>query len=417
MKIAFVILPLLGSVAACRPPPAPEPSKVASPVAFAAPSAVNAIEAPPAGVASSTGVSPAEGTVATNEAAAIAKVSALPEVQALASAKSKLVVSVVDPAKEPCDTHSDKPCPSAGEIEIIAGFEYAGETTQALRFFVSPASGDIDVDAGFGLASSPEPRRLRYAVWARLNARRLRAIGIIADLPEVVAWRQVLERHDRPDDPESLGLWTEVFAKPDCTGAGAECAFTVYVGARHSASIERWNYFTVNPEARKIAVLVDSQEQAYDTWKASKPVARFFEERHPTIEFRRLDGPFPVLASGRGDLGYGAPDKVVGDTATWAHPIKQALAERGFVLTRVELYLGATYPAFFVRPIAGRPALFERASKDPWEVRLAAHALLAANGGLAFELVEDASGERSRYRYRGRDRTFERLVAGLWKML
>src|SRR5262249_20841251 len=107
---------------------------------------------------------------------------------------------------------------------------------------------------------------------------------------------------------------------------------------------------------------------------------------------------------------------VVSDVASWGHLTKPVLEQNGYVVSRVELYLGATYPVFFVEPSPGAKPLLERAVKDPWPVRLFAHALLRENGGYPLEIVEGREIQE-RYRYRGRDRMFQRLVGADWKEL
>jgi hypothetical protein len=335
---------------------------------------------------------------------------ALREVQTGVKAPARPVAWIVEPTGKRCEPGPGDLCAEPEDAEILSGTEEKGERYAELRFLVSLEDGSIDVDAGFQLHEWPTPRRMRYAAWSRANARRLSAVGIVRALPEIVAWRQQLDGQSTPAMPLAMALWTEHYPGPDCTSADDDCAFQFYVGENHIGSHSvRWHTVRVYLDAHKITVGDAIHWEPYDTWKETHPVKG-------SRDGNRLEGPLPA-ARGEGDLGYGAPNHVVEDATRWSHPVKAALAEHGFVVRRVELYLGGTYPALFIAPAPGQPTVFERAAKDPWPVRLAAHELLEANGGYAFELVEDAPGGRSRYRFRGRDRTLSRLVGAAWKAL
>jgi hypothetical protein len=398
--------------AGCRssaPAPVAEPVPTASAAASAS-AASAASEGAAAALPSAT--PPAAPDAAVDEDGAIAAVLALPEVKALPGPKGKAVAWVFDRKDKPCATFPDGICPFAGQIEILAGVEEDGERSPSYRFFVWLATGAIEVDAGFQLHSSPDPQRLPYAAWSRLQKRRMRAVGIARNLPEVAAWARWIRRQSTPAQPLDMSFWTERFPDPDCNPADPDCSFIFYVGENHIGSHSvRWNSFRVSPEAHRIGVIPYSAiETPYDTWRDETPLKG-------DKDFQRLLGPFPDRVQGRGDLGYGAPQKVVDDVTRWGHPAKKELSEQGLRVTRVELYLDNSYPVFFVAPSPGVAPLHERAAKSPWDVRLAAHAILEANGGFAFELVEDAAGGRSRYRYRGKDRTFERLLGDAWRPL
>ena len=110
----------------------------------------------------------------------------------------------------------------------------------------------------------------------------------------------------------------------------------------------------------------------------------------------RVDkGAYPTYRKGSGALGYGVPDKVISEVTTWDHPAKAVVEQEG-TLVRVEFYLGGRYPVFFLKTPEGvnhlrYEQLHQTSAMDTW-----GRALLKANGGWAFEVVENGS---DRFRY------------------
>ena len=106
---------------------------------------------------------------------------------------------------------------------------------------------------------------------------------------------------------------------------------------------------------------------------------------------------FPPFQQGNGPLGYGKPDKVIADTATWTHPVKAALATLNDAKTlRVEFYKAGTYPVFFVRRAKASTTfrylyLHETPVMDRWGKRI-----LKANAGWAFEVIDTETDDRLR---------------------
>jgi len=104
---------------------------------------------------------------------------------------------------------------------------------------------------------------------------------------------------------------------------------------------------------------------------------------------------YPVTVGG-GPLGYGAPDKVVSDVASWTHAIKSVLAAFGYRVTRVEFYKSGAYPAFYVAESDANTPLRTLQLHQTSVADNQAKAILKANGGWAFEVVT-ATGDRLRY--------------------
>lgn len=395
----LVTVLLLVASPACK---APAPEASADPVVAAA---LPPDAAPPPPPTASASLADPEAWAPADLEKAFALVRALPEVAALGASKSKLVLRMYPRTTKPCWPGDDGICPMAGEVDVLAGIEVDGYPNDELRFLVALPGGAISVDAGFQLHASPDPQRMPHATWAVLHARHQAALGIVRGLPEVGQMERDVESTRAPDGPLHLALWTEGFPNPGCDVSQRDCWFRFYVGEWHNSHTVRWESFLVGTEARTIRVGAYDEGAPYDRWRAGRKAAGLLVE------------PFPDLVAGRGDLGYGAPDKVVASAAAWGHPVKDALAQQGFSVERVELYRNGKYPVLFVRPTAARGTLLDRAGKNPWEIRLAAHAILEANGGFPFELCEVGGGERERYRYRGASATFERRVGEAWKGL
>lgn len=105
---------------------------------------------------------------------------------------------------------------------------------------------------------------------------------------------------------------------------------------------------------------------------------------------------FPPYARRSGRLGYGMPDKVVSDPATWKHDLKKALANLGLTVTRVEFYKGGAYPVLFVQEDPANVDLMTLQRKDVETADRYARTLLKANGDAAYEVVTEG---RDRFRY------------------
>lgn len=104
----------------------------------------------------------------------------------------------------------------------------------------------------------------------------------------------------------------------------------------------------------------------------------------------------PVFKNGDGLLGYGIPTRQVLDVGVWKHKTKDVLKKAGLSLLRVEFYRNDTYPVFFV---SGRKIHTAQESNDPQKFGAVvefARAVLDANSGWAFELV-DQYGIRYKY--------------------
>lgn len=102
---------------------------------------------------------------------------------------------------------------------------------------------------------------------------------------------------------------------------------------------------------------------------------------------------YPVYILGKGRLGYGAPDKVVENTAAWSHPVKKVFDSAGLKVTKVELYLGGRYPVFFS---SGDLDLRYLQLHNTNAANALASEILKGNGQWSFEIV-DQQGDRFRY--------------------
>lgn len=302
-------------------------------------------------------------------------------------------------------------CPKANEVEVIVERQSGTTWLDELRFFVPRSGDELFVDAGFGLYASPEPPRLSYEDWRRMDRRRRAGLEMLVALPEIDAFRRWLEREGTAAEPLSMSLWTETYPDSKCENDDPTCSFHYYVGERHPTHSVRWRGFYVQPDLFAVRVIEVARELSYDAWKGSDPLAAY-----QAPETDRLKAPWP--AEGGGDsLGYGPPDGTVTAMQPFRHPAKTALARSGLSLVRVELYLGKTYPAFFVQRRRRAATLLARALQSPWLARQVAHRVLVANSGFPYEIVDQTDGKLDRYRFRGAARSFERKTDRGWQPL
>lgn len=335
---------------------------------------------------------------------AIGRVERLAEVAYLPGKRTRVV-------RGPCSTKYDIICPGAGELEVRVEQSHRGQWWGILRFFVPPKGRSVFVDSGFGLYASPEPRRLAYPHWSRMDRRRKAGIAMVLALPEVDTFGRWLVRQGSKAEPLSLSLWTEGYPDPRCQDQDRACGFHYYVGEHHITHSVRWQGFYVQPDLQRVRVVTTAQDLSYDDWKKADPFASY-----NAPETRRLTAPWPRDTQ-RGSVGYGAPDRSVTDVASYRHPTKTQLAKHGFVLTKVELYEKGSYPVFFVKRREEASSLLERAKAKPWTARQVAHEILRKNSGFPYEIVDETNAEPDRYRFRGAIQSFERKTAKGWRTL
>lgn len=123
---------------------------------------------------------------------------------------------------------------------------------------------------------------------------------------------------------------------------------------------------------------------------------------------------FPSFREGDGPMGYGQPDKVLTQVATWKHPVKAALATlNGARLMRVEFYKNGTYPVFFVKLEKDSTTLRYLYLHETNIMDRYAKRIYDANAGWAFEVVDDPK-EGDRFRSHG---PLVRKMEGLGRFL